>query len=68
MQVGWDIETGYLFTFDPVPSATGIRIIGKAHGSSLDVDGFIAVTDLQVFAKSAPAMAPRAAKQKKSKP
>lgn len=45
--LAWDVESGFLFTFDPVHSANGIRIRGDGAGTA--GDGFIAVTELEVF-------------------
>lgn len=41
------VEAGYLFTFDAVDGVDGIRIIGDGWGTAWD--GFIGVSEIQVF-------------------
>jgi hypothetical protein len=48
-------ELGYLFTFDAVDGVDGVRIIGDGWGTAFD--GFIAVTELEVFQVPEPATA-----------
>jgi hypothetical protein len=48
----WDVEAGYLLTFDPVHGIDGIRVRGDGGGFA-NSDGFIGVVELEAFAPSA---------------
>lgn len=43
------LDTGFLFTFNPVPNADGIRITGTSGGTGTDPDGYISALEFEVF-------------------
>lgn len=47
----WAEVAPFLWTFDAVDGVNGIRIFGPPGGGLSDVDGFIAATELEVFAQ-----------------